>query len=124
MAIERPKTAELRDAVDLAQDRCTKQAVYQAVRRGWLPVIPLGRLKKMTASAFEYHMRFGWGPGVLGTAPQRRSPFSGSATPKRQLCEVGCSGSADGRTDGSCRREGDGEVPPLPKIPCECPHKI
>ncbi len=68
--MERPKSAELRDVVDLARDRCTKQAVYQAVRRGWLPVIPLGKLKKMTPAAFEYHMRFGWGPDVpkYGTA--------------------------------------------------------
>lgn len=64
MGMERPKSAELRDVVDLARDRCTKQAVYQAVRRGWLPVIPLGKLKKMTAPAFDYHLRFGWGPDV------------------------------------------------------------
>lgn len=64
MPIEYPKLAGLRDAADLARGVCTPQAVYSAIRQGYLPCTPVGRLKKMTPAAFAFHARFGWGPGV------------------------------------------------------------
>ena len=63
--MERPNTAPLRDLADLAAAAdVTKQAVYQAGRKGWVPVIPFGRRLKMTVAAYEYHARFGYGPTV------------------------------------------------------------
>ena len=69
--MEKPKGAGLRDAADLAGEQdCTRQAVYSAISRGWLPCIPVGRRKKMSASAYAYHAKHGWGPDVprYGTA--------------------------------------------------------
>jgi hypothetical protein len=62
----KPKSAGLRPVVDLAKegDRCTPQAIYGAVRRGWLPVTTYGKLQKITQEAYDFHDRFGWGPGV------------------------------------------------------------
>ena len=69
--LEKAKTAALRDLADLAEAAgVTPQAIYQAARRGWVPAIPFGRRLKMTEAAYDYHVRFGYGPTVpcYGTA--------------------------------------------------------
>ena len=60
-----PKEADLVNVRDLAAPLdVTPAAVYLAAKRGFLPVIHVGALKKMTRGAFDYHRRNGYGPNV------------------------------------------------------------
>ena len=65
MPLEKPKTAGLHDAAELAESAgVATQSVYNAMRMGWVAYKQMGRLKKLTADGYEYHRRFGWGPGI------------------------------------------------------------
>src|SRR5687768_5658531 len=73
MPLERPKSAGLRDAAELAESAdVAPQSVYNAMKNAWVPYKQVGRLKKLTQQAFAYHSRFGWAPASRDTAPRRR----------------------------------------------------